>query len=446
MSSSEAREKIGLGVVLFLALILGGGAGPGLFTDSLLQAAIVVAVALVFSGTGSLPASRIVLFFLIATTLAGLLQVVPLPAWLFEGTRPDVFASAETGSQTRFVSLGVGRTLEAMAFAVSALLFTLAVTKLRGEYVRALLPFFFMGVACNMLAGAMQFSMAQNTGLESVLPYTITAGLFANVNHFSTLLFASIPLIVYHGIFLGRGLLATLAIAAILLVLLAAGSRAGVLIGLAITVLSLLFLAWRTRTGTLTTGALFVGLGVYSFGATTKFIGDLDPSFGRLEFLRSTIEGLKENWIWGIGYGNFIKGYGAYEREEMIFRPYVNHAHNDFLEVAFEGGVVAMVLMALYVLVFLLRMRHRLDPLQRAAFLSIVFILLHCTIDYPLRTMAVAITFALLNGIYFHRLPLFKPLSRDEAIEVQHNGETFLVPIERPEGAGHDGSVARDGG
>lgn len=443
MASSEAREKIGLGVVLFLALILGGGAGPGLFTDSLLQAAIVVAVALVFSGTGSLPASRIILFFLFATALSGLLQVVPLPAWLFEGTRPEVFDPVETGSPTRFISLGVERTLEATAFAVSGLLFALAVTKLRGEYVRALLPFFFIGVACNMLAGAMQFSMAQATSLESFLPYAITAGLFANVNHFSTLLFASIPLLVYHGLFVGRGLLATLAVAAILLVLLAAGSRAGVAIGMAITVLSLLFLAWRTRVGTLTTGALFVGLAVYSFGATTKFVEELDPEFGRLEFLRSTIEGLKENWIWGIGYGNFISGYGPYEREEMIFQPYVNHAHNDFLEIAFEGGIVAMVLLALYLLVFLLRMRHRLDPLQRAAFLSIVFILLHCTIDYPLRTMAVAITFALLNGIYFHRLPLFRQLSRDEAIEVRHNGETILVPIERPEGAGQESLVSR---
>jgi len=48
--------------------------------------------------------------------------------------------------------------------------------------------------------------------------------------------------------------------------------------------------------------------------------------------------------------------------------------------------------------------------------------------------MAIAVTFALLNGIYFHRLPLFRPLSRDEAIGVQHDGDTILVPIERPNG------------
>lgn len=433
MPASETRQKIGLGAVLFLALVFGGGAGPGLFTDSLLQAAIVLAVAFVLTGPSSLPASPVIVVFLVLTALAGLMQVVPLPAWLFTGTRPDIFMQIDGDSPFRVVSLGVGRTLEASAFALSALLFAIAVTKLRGEHVRGLLPFFFIGVACNMLAGAMQFSMAQDASLQSWLPYSIKAGLFANVNHFSTLLFASIPLIVYYGLFVGRGVLMSLAIPAILLILLAAGSRAGVAIGLAITVLSFLFLAWRSRAGTLTSGALFVGLGIYSFGATTKFVGDLDPGFGRMEFMRTTLEGLKDNWVWGIGYGNFLSGYGPYERAEMIFRPYVNHVHNDFLEVAFEGGILAMALMALYVLLFLLRMRHRLDPLQRAAFLSIVFILLHSTIDYPLRTMAIAVTFALLNGIYFHRIPLFKPLSRSEAIEVRHNGETILAPIARPE-------------
>jgi len=436
MPTSETRQKIGLGIVLLLALVFGGGAGPGLFTDSLLQATIVLAVAVVLAAQSSLPAPPVLVGFLVLTALAGLLQVMPLPAWLFAGTRPDVFLQAGDGGSFRFVSLGVGRTLEATAFALSGLLFALAVTKLRGEHVRGLLPFFFIGVACNMLAGVMQFSMAQNGSLQSWLPYAITAGLFANVNHFSTLLFASIPLIVYYGLFVGRGVLMSLAIPAILLILLAAGSRAGVLIGLAITVLSFLFLAWRSRAGTVTSGALFVGLGIYSFGATTKFIGDVDPAFGRIEFMRTTLEGLKENWVWGIGYGNFLSGYGPYERAEMIFRPYVNHVHNDFLEVAFEGGVVAMALIGLYMALFLLRMRHRLDPLQRAAFLSIVFILLHSTIDYPLRTMAIAVTFALLNGIYFHRLPLFRPLPRGEALEVRHNGETLFAPIARPEGAG----------
>ncbi|WP_187972748.1 O-antigen ligase family protein [Aquibium microcysteis] len=432
MSTSEARQKIGLGVVLFLSLVFGGGAGPGLFTDSLLQAAIVLAAAFVFTGPSNLPASPVGIFFLLATALAGLAQVVPLPTWLFAGMRADVFMQADDGTGFRFVSLGVGRTLEAVAFALAAILFALSVTKLKGEHVRGLLPFFFIGVACNMLAGAMQFSMAENASLQSWLPYTIKAGLFANVNHFSTLLFASIPLIVYYGLFVGRGILMSLSIPAILLILLAAGSRAGVLIGLAITVLSFLFLAWRSRVGTLTSAALFVGLGIYSFGATTKFIGDLDPGFGRMEFMRTTLEGLKENWVWGVGYGNFLSGYGPNERAEMIFRPYVNHVHNDFLEVAFEGGVVAMALMALYLVLFLLRMRHRLDPLQRAAFLSIVFVLLHSSIDYPMRTMAIAVSFAMLNGIYFHRIPLFRPPSRSETLEVSHNGETLYAPIERP--------------
>jgi O-antigen ligase len=281
-----------------------------------------------------------------------------------------------------------------------------------------------------MLAATLQFSVSSG-GMNSFLPFEIHAGLFANTNHFATLLFVSIPLLIYVGIFMDRLLVSGVALAFTLLMLLAAGSRSGVLIGVAITVLSIAFLSWRSRVGGLTVAALFILVGAFSFGILSKIdLEQVDPAFGRMEFARTTIEGIRENWLWGVGYGNFDRAYQMYESSEMIFRAYVNHAHNDYLEVVFEGGIAGAALLLFYLSAFLLRYRKvASEPLQRAVFLSILFILLHSLVDYPLRTEALAVTFAFLNGIYFYQLPIERRLRRSEAMVVEHNGKSLLVPI-----------------
>ncbi|WP_245469463.1 O-antigen ligase family protein, partial [Mesorhizobium sp. M7A.F.Ca.CA.002.03.2.1] len=125
----------------------------------------------------------------------------------------------------------------------------------------------------------------------------------------------------------------------------------------------------------------------------------VDPAFGRAEFARTTIAGIEENWATGVGFGSFPKVYQIYEKGEMIFKPYVNHAHNDYLELALEGGAPVVFLVAAYaILLFAFSVTARRDPLQKMAFLSVSFLLVHSLVDYPLRTAALAMTFAYMNG------------------------------------------------
>ncbi|MCC2690408.1 MAG: O-antigen ligase family protein, partial [Rhizobiaceae bacterium] len=167
-------------------------------------------------------------------------------------------------------------------------------------------------------------------------------------------------------------------------------------------------------------------------GAWTKFgTGELDPDFGRGEFARTTIEGIQDNWPLGVGYGNFENAYKVYERQEMIFQWFVNHAHNDFLEIIFEGGIIAALLLAAYgVLLYSSFWKHRHDALRRMALLSITFLLIHSLVDYPLRTMSLALSFALLNAIIFHAGTFARSARAGPAMEVDVGGDRFLVPIE----------------
>lgn len=431
---SSEWEKYLLGSVLFVSLLIGGGTASGLYTDTLVEIAAVVSAAALFSQTPGRRSPYSVLCLLLFAVGFAVLQVVPLPAAIFNGLRPELLLGDPWVGDTkfRFISVGVGRTVECLLYFLATALFFLAVLRLRAEQVSALLPFFFMGVICNGLAGAIQYSLSDKVAIVGLLPFTINAGLFANANHFSALLFVSVPFVVYYGLFRGRLLSGSLGLITLLLLLLAAGSRAGVLIGLAITALSIVFLSARSRASGLSVLLIFIALSGYTIGLWTKIDVDaLDPAFGRGEFARTTIEGIKDNWATGVGFGNFQKAYQIYERESMIFKQYVNHAHNDYLEIVFEGGVPAVLLMVGYfVLLFTALVRIRRDPLQKAAFLSVSFLLIHSLVDYPLRTAALAMTFAYMNAIIFHKGFAERLSRKSEMIEIDHNGDKLLVPIE----------------
>ncbi|RUU43131.1 O-antigen ligase domain-containing protein, partial [Mesorhizobium sp. M6A.T.Ca.TU.002.02.2.1] len=200
----------------------------------------------------------------------------------------------------------------------------------------------------------------------------------------------------------------------------------------AITVLYIVFLSARSKASGFGILLIFIALSVYTMGAWTKIDAEaVDPDFGRGEFARTTVEGIKENWATGVGFGNFQKAYQIYEKEEMIFKQYVNHAHNEYLEIAFEGGALAILLMVLYFVILLMAFtRIRRDPLQKAAFLSVSFLLIHSLVDYPLRTEALAMTFAFMNAIIFHKGFSDRLAQKNELIEIDHNGDKLFVPIE----------------
>lgn len=426
-------DKYLLGTVLFVSLLIGGGTASGLYTDTLIEIAAIVSAAAVFSQTPGQSTPRPILWLLLSAVAFAVLQIIPLPTAIFNGLRPELLLGDPWvgDSRFRFISVGVGRTVECLLFLLAAAAFFLAVLRLRAEQVSALLPFFFIGVICNGLAGTIQYSLSDDIAIEGLLPFTINAGLFANRNHFAALLFVSIPFVVYHGLFRGRLLSGSLGLITLLLLLLAAGSRAGVLIGLAITVLSVTFLSARSKLSGFSVLLIFVGLSIYTIGVWTKIDADaIDPAFGRGEFARTTIEGIKDNWATGVGFGSFQKAYQIYERESMIFQKFVNHAHNDYLEIAFEGGVPAILLMAGYFVLLLAALaRVRRDPLQKAAFLSVSFLLIHSLVDYPLRTEALAMTFAYMNAIIFHKGFAERFSRKSEMIEIDHNGDKLLVPI-----------------
>jgi O-antigen ligase len=84
---------------------------------------------------------------------------------------------------------------------------------------------------------------------------------------------------------------------------------------------------------------------------------------------------------------------------------YVNHAHNDWLEIWLEGGFLALAVLVAFLIWFVFASfgawRAPLDrgraldrALPQAASIVVILVLLHSAVDYPLRTTALMTLFA----------------------------------------------------
>jgi hypothetical protein len=104
--------------------------------------------------------------------------------------------------------------------------------------------------------------------------------------------------------------------------------------------------------------------------------------------------------------GTFVPVYQAFEKaSDNVASVYANHAHNDFLELWLEAGLIGLMAMVLFVVWVLLaswRVWRRGLPgaghldnlLACGAALGLMLLLVHAAVDYALRAAALMAVFA----------------------------------------------------
>jgi O-antigen ligase len=118
----------------------------------------------------------------------------------------------------------------------------------------------------------------------------------------------------------------------------------------------------------------------------------------RLRILPTVQEITQAFWPWGSGLGSFEKIYQVFEPAHLLAPSYMNHAHNDWLELILTGGLPSLVLVALGVLIWLScavklvfgRAADPLSPLRKAGLVIVLILALASLTDYPLRTPALS--------------------------------------------------------
>jgi O-antigen ligase len=121
---------------------------------------------------------------------------------------------------------------------------------------------------------------------------------------------------------------------------------------------------------------------------------------------RITSQAVLANMPFGSGFGTFVPIYERFAPRETLQHSYVNHAHDDWLELWLTGGFPAIILVVGFLAWFaastfrLWRGGRPEGPvldvaLAQAASMVIVLLLLHSVVDYPLRIPALSVLFAM---------------------------------------------------
>lgn len=347
------------------------------------------------------------------------LHLVPLPfAWWSALPGRELVAQIDSttgfGQQSRALSLYPDATLNALVSMVVPLAVLSLVVQLDSLAWRRLAAVILCLIAASALAGLVQLSGTE-LSFYSAMADTHPSGLFANRNHQAALLALALPLaaLAWQGGF-GCGLAArterfgvTALILLVLPLVVVTGSRAGLLAtgaGLLCS-LAIVFGARERATGGQGIGMLALVIAVLAGMVALTVYAARDEAITRLaasgEDLRypvweSIMAALPAYWPWGTGVGSYVPAYQVGEPSALLRSSFSNHAHNEWLEIAFTAGVPGLILLGLAVIAFFAaafrawRSGGASGILPRIGVSMIFNLAIVSSADYPLRTPILA--------------------------------------------------------
>lgn len=431
----QKRTFDGIVLAAFIAMMmLFGGASR---TDALTQPVIFAFAAVAIGyfvvlrphGLGRLRPIGLLLAALVGTMV---LQLIPLPPAIWNlfpagSLISRIDAAAGLGEVWRPLSIMPDATLTALfSCAVPIATLLLCVRSAAKSYrlpIAALLAVGILGLAIGLMqvtAGAPYFFRFTNEGA--------LVGLFANRNHCAVFL-AVLPALaaplffeardkLQRREFLYAGGFGALLIVAFCVVM--TGSRIGLVV-LLFELAGIAALAWMTQARSagrvrkdphrkIKIAAIASSLVIVLFfivamsmdkgSAIQRFLATDIRHEGRVEVLGSLLSLLQHALPSGFGFGTFDRAYRVYEPFESLDLSYLNHAHNDLIEICVEAGFlgVALVgaLLAIVIVDSLRVWRAGRRPfsysmaLARSGSLVAGGLLIASLSDYPLRTPALA--------------------------------------------------------
>lgn len=432
-----------LAVPLFLlaCLLLGGASAGGLVANLLLQLVAIILLSwvswhVIHNGIPRSIRAPIILLGLLITV--ALVQLIPLPpsVWTaLPGREAVVDGFRLLGVTLPWLPLALAphnavASLLWLLPAIAVFLLIIVLGAFRGRTVAGVI----VGVAVLSVAlGAVQIVGGGSGYIYEVTNRGAAVGFFANSNHNATLLLVSIPFLAALQKALLRRRRSSRNVSAIRVAV--AGGYAVILVGLLINAsLAGLGLAvpvvlgtWlvfgsprpalrKAGVGLAVAGTLGVLLAIASgsFGDNLFAPEEAQAEASRQVIFARTWEAAQVYLPFGSGIGSFEAIYPSFEPLEGVSRFYVNHAHNDWLELLLETGLAGAALAALFLAWWIVRLRaiwgaDEREPFAQAAVIASATIMVHSLVDYPLRTAGLSAVFAMCLGLMSSVRPYVRP-------------------------------------
>lgn len=417
------KSPLTFDLIVFYAFVLAIAAFGGSSRYDLTQLAILQPLSWLLLGITlvrlrSIQGYRALIGLSVACGIWLFAQIVPLPFWLWSalpGREAIVAADLATiGEVWRPFSLVPWRTANALGSFPMILAPILATINLRESGPKHVLIAILALAVASALLGLLQILSGE------LYFYRITStnrmvGLFANTNHNASfgafaIVVASILLVVGKPKAVRQ---TSIAVAALLVLLMIVnGSRSG-LATLAIAVTTFVGCFWLTSASASRDGKtksarnLPIALAILALpcliaiflmsGRITALdnLANQDP-LGDLRFSLTPllIDMALAYFPFGSGIGTFESAFYIVEPDRLLAPSYVNMAHNDLLQIVIEGGIIG-ILLVFAVVTLVVRAMGRLAkglaiPEVRSLRLSVlgmvVILVLASAFDYPLRT------------------------------------------------------------
>jgi O-antigen ligase len=407
-------------------LVLGGASAAGLWANMALQLlaipilfwALVARQRSVLSATGR---QLLLLTLLLIAVVA--LQLIPLPPgiWTMLPGREAVADGFELlGRPLPWIPISLDpiNTLASALWLLPALAVLVGILRL-GAYKATWLSWAIAAVTVlSVVLGTLQVMGQTSWYIYKITNYGATTGFFANANHMATLLVITIPFLTALLVrarssagstqsSAGMMILIGGALVVTLVGIVINGSLAGIGLALSTLAASAFMLFFHRRALPRWTGPatllLFAGTaaGLY-FAPISNIIrstsAQLDAGARHESFTIST-SAAADYFPGGSGIGTFVEIYRTYEDPATVTRFYMNHVHNDYIEIALETGLLGLALLALFLLWWFRRtaaiwLAEKPDLFARASTIASGAVLVHSLVDYPLRTAAISAVFA----------------------------------------------------
>jgi O-antigen ligase len=423
-------------VAFLIICLLGGGASrPEVLSLLYLRPLGILILAALLLSPGPWEFRRyralFILLGLFAATMA--VQLIPLPPGLWlalpgHGQFAEAADAAGFAQPWRPISLSPDMTLNSILALLPCLVVLVGFAGIENDRRRDLLLILVGFVCVDAGWGILQFvgGPESATYLYRITNNDTPVGLFSNRNHHAVLMALGFPLLALwaskstHNIQRDRvRFWVAVAIGLSLMpMILATGSRAGLILGalsLAISFWlarpSFAFAPGRWRPAAIVAGLLLpvaiVGATIFAHRAVSldrlQGMGALGEE-QRVAALPVLMTMLKTFGPQGIGYGAFDPAFRVYEPDSALQPFYLNHAHDDLIELVLTGGWVALLVLGLFLFWYGRRVlgalrggrgAWRAKGHARLGAVMVALIFGASLVDYPLRTPLFAAIFTI---------------------------------------------------
>lgn len=361
--------------------------------------------------------------------LPGRLRYQESVEWLYQqGSTPTPYLA---------ISIIPYKTAHALLAMLPLIAITLVVGSLTFSFRYKLVVLFLILASIQALIALVQFTnpnaewlswLAADTGRSS-------QGTYRNRDHLATFMIIALPMaigLMIYSIGLKQSIDAgtqetkewrittTLFYLFVLLLILAGAvftrSRAGILLTLLVLIITLpLFAPHMGGKKTLGITASILGLGgaiLASIGlipVLNRFILSNAAEDERWRMASITIKAIKEFFPIGTGPSTFQEIYRGFQPVDQLH--FINHAHNDYLELILETGALGIAVLVLTLLVYIRGWVAMWDTrwdreriIKTAAGVGILMFMLHASLEFTSHTPANALFLAFLAGLFL-KLP-----------------------------------------